>query len=224
MPLIDPNPLSERESFDFEMWTRDECYSFYVAQRWRACNYRQLLDLWLCAPYCEGCALSDPLCQSPVPEISPVDWKQDVLDSLGDDTLRAIQGNRRQDPDWALSCKRCSRDLRPWSRDDVWVVTYHLEEHYRIPTVVPNQNASRRLGEIIKKLYGRKCFRCGSSDSLHLDHILPRSKGGTAAFRNLQPLCELCGQKKGSGLPTEVTVYSNLYFESDADSRLGLFW
>jgi hypothetical protein len=54
---------------------------------------------------------------------------------------------------------------------------------------------------------------------------MPRFHGGDAAFRNLQPLCTRCGQKKGNTLPTEVSVYSDLYFGPyPSDAYEGLFW
>ena len=37
---------------------------------------------------------------------------------------------------------------------------------------------------------GGKCMKCGSSDELHFDHVLPYSKGGTSmTTENVQLLC-----------------------------------
>lgn len=47
----------------------------------------------------------------------------------------------------------------------------------------------------------RKCRLCGAgpSDSpLHVDHIVPRSKGGSSHEDNLQVLCQRCNVGKGS--------------------------
>ena len=55
--------------------------------------------------------------------------------------------------------------------------------------------------------------------------VSPKSKGGDAAFRNLQPLCEDCGNKKADQLPAEVTVFSDIYFGAyPSDAYEGLFW
>lgn len=49
-----------------------------------------------------------------------------------------------------------------------------------------------------------KCVRCGSSPAtdplcrLHIDHMLPFSKGGKTLFENLQTLCESCNLGKGN--------------------------
>jgi 5-methylcytosine-specific restriction endonuclease McrA len=79
---------------------------------------------------------------------------------------------------------------------------------------------------LIKKFYQGKCFRCERSDvKLHIDHIVPQSKGGDAAFRNLQPLCEKCGNEKGDDMPSDLEFYSDLYFGPyPSDSYEGLFW
>jgi hypothetical protein len=49
-----------------------------------------------------------------------------------------------------------------------------------------------------------KCVRCGASPAtdptckLHVDHILPFSKGGKTKLENLQILCEKCNLGKGN--------------------------
>jgi 5-methylcytosine-specific restriction endonuclease McrA len=43
-----------------------------------------------------------------------------------------------------------------------------------------------------------KCKICGSTKKLHIDHIFPKSKGGTDVEGNLQVLCAICNIKKGN--------------------------
>jgi 5-methylcytosine-specific restriction endonuclease McrA len=49
-----------------------------------------------------------------------------------------------------------------------------------------------------------KCNRCGNSPALdrncklHVDHIVPFSKGGKTAFENLQALCDKCNLGKSN--------------------------
>ena len=45
---------------------------------------------------------------------------------------------------------------------------------------------------------GYKCLKCGSTEDLQLDHIIPFSEGGTTEEENLQTLCKLCNLKKGN--------------------------
>lgn len=45
---------------------------------------------------------------------------------------------------------------------------------------------------------GFACLRCGARQNLTLDHIIPKSRGGTNCQRNLQTLCGGCNKAKGN--------------------------
>lgn len=58
-------------------------------------------------------------------------------------------------------------------------------------------------GEILalKRKFGFRCACCGVSEvemgkRLQIDHIVPRSRGGSDSVENFQPLCKLCNQRK----------------------------
>jgi 5-methylcytosine-specific restriction endonuclease McrA len=42
------------------------------------------------------------------------------------------------------------------------------------------------------------CGKCGSKSKLHIDHIIPKSKGGKNSLDNVQILCQTCNLKKGN--------------------------
>lgn len=48
---------------------------------------------------------------------------------------------------------------------------------------------------------GYRCRECGSGEYLTIDHIIPRSAGGSNHASNKQTLCESCNQAKGSTVP-----------------------
>lgn len=49
-----------------------------------------------------------------------------------------------------------------------------------------------------------RCQYCGDRDSLTIDHVLPRSRGGKDAWENLVAACVPCNNKKGSLTPDEA--------------------
>jgi len=227
MYLITPEIQTQRDEYERTQWIREECYRFYVTQRRENCTYLELMDLWLRAPYCSECILSQPFHSKQLPGISSDNWKRDIEWQLGEDMLRAVSEAMSEGESSAFLCKRCGTGLAPWNGDDIYVVCYHLEEHYQIPLEIPGRRIpSDKLKKKIFRFYDHTCFGCARRGlKLHLDHVLPRVLGGTAAFRNLQPLCEQCGEKKGASRPEEIEVYSDMYFGPyPSNSYEGLFW
>jgi len=54
--------------------------------------------------------------------------------------------------------------------------------------------------EYLLEKWGRKCAYCGKEDvPLQIDHIHPKSKGGTDRVRNLTLACKPCNDAKGNG-------------------------
>ncbi len=45
-----------------------------------------------------------------------------------------------------------------------------------------------------------RCVRCGASDDLQFDHIIPVAKGGGAAAGNVQLLCGDCNRQKSDAI------------------------
>lgn len=47
-----------------------------------------------------------------------------------------------------------------------------------------------------RKIHG--CVFCGEKSPLHIDHVIPRSRGGDNSLSNLQWLCATCNSAKGA--------------------------
>lgn len=54
----------------------------------------------------------------------------------------------------------------------------------------------RTKRELVHERDGDRCLRCGATESLTLDHVRPRSKGGSDRVANLQTLCQPCNNWK----------------------------
>lgn len=57
-------------------------------------------------------------------------------------------------------------------------------------------NVPRSLAFKVFARDGAKCVRCGSEDDLTVDHIFPRSSGGTHSLSNLRTLCRSCNSAR----------------------------
>ena len=62
---------------------------------------------------------------------------------------------------------------------------------------VERGKVSNKLRFAIYKRDGYKCRKCGSTQCLEIDHIVPISKGGKSTYNNLQTLCKRCNKEKG---------------------------
>lgn len=66
-----------------------------------------------------------------------------------------------------------------------------------------NSGEARRLWRAaIKEAWDNRCAYCGATpiedQSLTIDHVKPRSKGGQDCTSNVIPACRSCNQEKGS--------------------------
>lgn len=76
-----------------------------------------------------------------------------------------------------------------------------LRRFIRIPytrIVLSRRNVMKRDGHI--------CQYCGHKSDLTLDHVLPRSRGGTDSWENLVTACNKCNVQKGDRTPEEADM------------------
>lgn len=66
----------------------------------------------------------------------------------------------------------------------------------------PNRNR-------IYKRDGYECVYCGSKKNLTLDHVIPKSRGGTNDWTNLVTSCMKCNLKKANRTPEEAKMVMN---------------
>ena len=54
-----------------------------------------------------------------------------------------------------------------------------------------------------------RCLYCGSKNSLTLDHVIPKSRGGPNTWNNLATCCIKCNALKGDRTPEEAGMNLN---------------
>lgn len=88
---------------------------------------------------------------------------------------------------------------------------HRRESHYRNYETDIARGALRRARESefsvsdkdVRRIMSQPCAECGTTDNLHLDHIVPLARGGRHTVGNLQMLCQHCNQSKGKKVMTE---------------------
>jgi predicted restriction endonuclease len=62
---------------------------------------------------------------------------------------------------------------------------------------VTSSEAKRKWRQSIKEHWDYECAYCGETENLTLDHITPRSKGGSDRVTNVLCACKECNTSKG---------------------------
>lgn len=110
-----------------------------------------------------------------------------------------------------------------WYRDQFWESTVYSDEEVKLLLWEKGRREQRkfkrlakakaaakealeeagreRIPEEVRLLVwerdGGRCVKCGSTEDLEFDHIIPVSKGGSNTEKNVQLLCVKCNREKG---------------------------
>lgn len=82
-----------------------------------------------------------------------------------------------------------------------WPSIVRLRFYVRVPyrrIMLSRKNILRRDGF--------RCQYCGHRESLTVDHVLPKSRGGPDTWKNLVAACTSCNNKKGNRTPDEARM------------------
>ena len=115
---------------------------------------------------------------------------------------------------WAeISALKDDYDLEPTEYE--WVRTVRM--HLAVPKVIRLLGYDRLPQQEVKlnrrNIFARDrnvCQFCGKSfptQELSLDHVLPRSQGGTSTWENLVCCCVKCNAKKGGRTPAQAKMH-----------------
>jgi 5-methylcytosine-specific restriction endonuclease McrA len=84
-------------------------------------------------------------------------------------------------------------------------VVIRLVTYVRIPRDAHSRKITRRA---IFARDGWVCQYCGSErGTLTIDHVIPRSKGGSSSWDNIVTCCAPCNRRKGDRLPRQAGMH-----------------
>ena len=84
---------------------------------------------------------------------------------------------------------------------------------------VTGSEARRKWRQSIKEKWNYECAYCGSEKNLTLDHITPRSKGGSEKVTNILCACHSCNQSKGHKMWSDWFL-SQDFFDKEKLSKI----
>ena len=173
-------------------WLEDEYRATVANHRKKLCSSTDRLEIRIPRILCESCfgaRVDGIFVRYRGPDVLPESWESDLANILDED----IAASLAEDED-SPRCQTCRHNLHGKA---LYVETVELSDRLGVSDETSAIEVPRKRRPDVLKFYGRKCFACGSDGPLEIDHIHPRSRGGTAAFQNLQPLCRKCGETKG---------------------------
>jgi 5-methylcytosine-specific restriction endonuclease McrA len=101
--------------------------------------------------------------------------------------------------------ERSERELHAESLTMPRPAVIRLVTYVRIPRDAHSRKITRRA------IFARDswtCQYCGSArGSLTIDHVIPRSKGGSSGWDNIVTCCAPCNRRKGDRLPKQVGMH-----------------
>ena len=78
-----------------------------------------------------------------------------------------------------------------------------LVSYVKVPRDTHRRKITRRA---VFARDGWTCQYCGARSNLTVDHVIPRSKGGTSTWENIVASCAPCNRRKGDLLPAQANM------------------
>lgn len=118
----------------------------------------------------------------------PQEWLPPSLQSRVDNIGTWVNRLRRLVPLTAISYENVKFDTQLIRNPDISGVEYQQ-----------GTLAGYEVREYLLEVWGRKCAYCGTENvPLEVEHIIPKSRGGTDRIDNLTVACHACNQAKGN--------------------------
>jgi 5-methylcytosine-specific restriction endonuclease McrA len=83
-------------------------------------------------------------------------------------------------------------------------IVIRLVSYVHVPRDMHRRKITRRA---VFARDGWACQYCGSRSNLTVDHVVPRSKGGSSSWENIVASCAPCNRRKGDRLPRQAGMH-----------------
>lgn len=118
----------------------------------------------------------------------PEGWLPPSLESRVANITTWLNRLRRLCPISYISIELVKFDIQKLQNSEITGIEYRRGELF-----------GYEVREYLLEKWGRKCAYCGRADvPLEIEHIIPKSRGGTDRVSNLTLACHECNQKKGN--------------------------
>ena len=104
----------------------------------------------------------------------------------------------------AVMLERGTAQLRSGTSTLARPVVIRLVSYVRVPHDAHRRKITRRA------VFARDswtCQYCGSRSNLTVDHVIPRSKGGSSSWENIVASCAPCNRRKGNRTPRQAGMH-----------------
>lgn len=91
---------------------------------------------------------------------------------------------------------------RKWDKNNPKIRLAHGRKR-RAKKAEVNENYTTEQEKITREAFNHKCFNCGSTNKLHIDHHRPLSKGNPLTLSNAVLLCQICNSSKHNKDPED---------------------
>ena len=124
------------------------------------------------------------------------------------------------------NCKHCGVEYKPRAQQVFCTVKCRLE-HYKTVEMPESVAKIERNRWFIFNRDDFQCFYCGKSSvedksELHIDHVMPRSNGGSDSVSNLVTSCSECNVAKGALVFKEQKMQRLLKEIKDRNEKCGV--
>ncbi len=121
------------------------------------------------------------------------DWLPPSLEARVDQTLPAVAKIRTRAPITALSVEHVRFDTQKLENPEIAGVEYQQ-----------GTLLGYEVREYLLDKWGRACVYCGATDTpLEIEHLIPKSRGGSNRVSNLTLACHACNQAKNNKTAAE---------------------